>query len=79
MFHDAASGTQGYDVERARTVFEQIAKITGGALLPFDETAPQLLKALLEAIAYYVVQGMRALQERSKSLPAARLLLEQMK
>lgn len=79
MFHDAASGTQGYDVERARTVFEQIAKMTGGALLPFDETAPQMLKALLEAIAYYVVQGMRALQERSKSLPAARLLLEQMK
>lgn len=39
MFHDTSSQNQGYDTEAARTVFEQIAQITGGALLPFDETS----------------------------------------
>jgi hypothetical protein len=78
MFHDASSGSQGYDTEAARTVFEQIAQITGGALLPFDETSPQMVKALLEAIAVYAAQGIKALEQKTKYLPAARLLLEQM-
>ena len=79
LFHDRSSIAQGYDVDTACKVFGEIAKITGGALLPFDETAPELVKQLLEAIAYYAAQGMKALQAKSKTLPAARLLLEQMK
>lgn len=79
LFHDRSSMVQGYDVDTASKVFGEIARITGGALLPFDESAPELVKQLLEAIAYYAAQGMKALQAKSKTLPAARLLLEQMK
>lgn len=77
MFHDASSKSQGYDVETAGKVFASIAKITGGALLPFDESSPQMVKALLEAISIYAAQGIKALEQKRASLPAARLLLEQ--
>ena len=79
MFHDTSSGTQGYDVKTARTIFEQIAQITGGALLPFDENSPGMVKALLEAIAIFASLGIKALEQKTKYLPAARLLLAQMK
>lgn len=78
MFHDTNSQGLGYDTTMAHTVFEQIAKITKGALLPFDETSPQMVKALLEAIAIYTQGGIKALEQKTKSLPAARLLLKQM-
>lgn len=79
MFHDTSSGGQGYDVQTANTVFASIAQITGGALLPFDENSPDLVKALLEAIAVYAAQGIKALEQKRASLPAARLLLEQIR
>jgi hypothetical protein len=77
--HDSSSQAQGYDTKAALTVFEQITRITGGAILPFDETSPDLVKELLSAIALYAAQGIKALQKQTKLLPAARLLLEQMK
>ena len=77
MFHDTSSGGQGYDVQTANTVFASIAQITGGALLPFDENSPDLVRALLEAISIYAAQGIKALEQKTKSLPAARLLLDQ--
>ena len=77
MFHDTSSGRQGYDVQTANTVFASIAQITGGALLPFDENSPDLVKALLEAISIYAAQGIKALEKKRASLPAARLLLKQ--
>lgn len=79
MFHDTSSGSQGYDVATAHEVFGQIAQITGGALLPFDENSPEMVKQLLEAIAVYAAQGIKALEQKTKYLPAARLLLKQMK
>ena len=79
IFHDSSSQAQGYDTKAARTTFEQIAQITGGAILPFDETSPDLVRELLAAIALYAAQGIKALQQQTKLLPAARLLLEQMK
>lgn len=79
MFHDTSSGSQGYDVATAHEVFEQIAQITGGALLPFDENSPEMVKQLLEAIAVYAAQGMKALEQKALYLPAAQLLLKQMK
>lgn len=77
MFHDTSSGSQGYDVTTAHEIFGQIAQITGGALLPFDEDSPEMVKQLLEAIALYAAQGIKALEQKAKYLPAARLLLEQ--
>ena len=79
IFHDTSSQAQGYDIKAARTAFEQIAQITGGAILPFDESSPNLVKELLAAIALYAAQGIKALKQQTKLLPAARLLLEQMK
>lgn len=79
IFHDTSSQLQGYDTEAARKAFERIAQITGGALLPFDETSPDLVRELLAAIAIYAAQGIKALQQKTKLLPAARLLLEKMK
>ncbi|WP_373528943.1 hypothetical protein [Nostoc sp.] len=79
IFHDTSSQAQGYDTKAARKAFEQIAQVTGGAILPFDETSPNLVRELLSAIALYAAQGIKALQQQTKLLPAARLLLEQMK
>lgn len=78
MFHETSSGSLGYNVDTAHEVFGKIAQITGGALLPFDENSPQMVKQLLEAIAFYAVQGIKALEQKAKYLPAARLLLQQM-
>lgn len=78
IFHDTSSQSQGYDTQSAHRVFEQIARITGGALLSFDETSPDLVRELLAAIAIYAAQGIKALQQRTKLLPAVRLLLDRM-
>lgn len=79
IFHDSSSQDQGYDTQGAQRVFDEIARITGGALLPFDETSPDLVRELLAAIAIYAAQGMKALQQQTKLLPAAQLLLERMR
>lgn len=78
LFHDSMSRRQGYDTDTAKLVFQQIARITGGALFPFDESSPGMVKALLEAIALYAASGMKALEAKTKFLPAAKLLLAQM-
>ena len=65
IFHDTSSQLQGYDTGAARTAF--------------DETSPDLVRELLAAIAVYAAQGMKALQQKTKLLPAARLLLDRMR
>jgi hypothetical protein len=66
MFHE------GRDRLAERT-FREIARITGGAYLPFDRSAAAQLKALLAAVATYAAGGIKALQaSRSEG---ARLLL----
>lgn len=79
IFHDVSSQVHGFDTQSARAVFEQIAKITGGVILPFDENSPDLVRELLAAIALYATGGIKALEQKTKLLPAARLLLEQMR
>lgn len=76
IFHDRESGQLGYDVDTAHDVFAQIAATTSGAVLPFDETSPSKVKELLEAIAVYAVGGIKALEQQTKYLPGARILLE---
>ncbi|HEX5660112.1 MAG TPA: hypothetical protein VFX59_23110 [Polyangiales bacterium] len=63
------------DVEPSRVVFQRIAKITGGAVLPFDASSVEALRALLEAIAALAVGGVKLLEQRAAVLPAARSLL----
>ena len=66
MFHE------GRDAAAART-FREIARLTGGAYLPFDRSSAAQLRALLGAVATYAAGGFKAL-EASKGA-GARLLL----
>lgn len=69
MFHE------GND-PAAATGFREIARVTGGAYVRFDQNAASELAALLRAVAAYAAGGRRALEISDGS--AARLLLEQL-
>lgn len=55
--------------------FGHIARITGGALLPFDPAAPDRLRALLGAVAAVATHGPAALDRPGRADPAALRLL----
>lgn len=57
----------------AGEAFREIARITGGAYLPFRAGASQALRALLGAVAAYAAGGLSALEARSDD--ASRRLL----
>ena len=69
MFHE------GHD-PAAATAFREIARVTGGAYVRFDQNAASELASLLRAVATYATGGRRALEQSGGS--AARLLLEQL-
>ena len=56
--------------------FREIARLTGGAYVRFDQNAAAELAALLRAVATYATGGRKALERSGGS--AARLLLEQL-
>lgn len=66
MFHE------GRDAAAERT-FREIARLTGGAYLPFDRASAAELRTLLQAVATYAAGGLKAL-EASKGDGARRLL-----
>ncbi len=70
MFHE------GKDAAAERT-FREIARLTGGAYLPFDRASAAELRALLNAVATYAAGGLRALEKSSGT--GARLLLPKLK
>jgi hypothetical protein len=70
MFHE------GRDPAAERT-FREIARLTGGAYLPFDRSAAAQLRALLKAVATYAAGGLKALEASKES--GARLLLPHLK
>jgi len=70
---------QDGDDEHAGSVFGSIAEITGGALLPFDGTAPGRLRDLLRAVATLAAGGVTLLEARQQALPGARRLLENLR
>ncbi|MGV0759669.1 VWA domain-containing protein [Tistrella mobilis] len=55
--------------------FGRIARITGGALLPFDPAAPDRLRALLGAVAAVATRGPAALDRPGRADPNALSLL----
>ncbi|WP_052161597.1 hypothetical protein [Hoeflea sp. BAL378] len=69
MFHE------GHD-PAAAAGFREIARVTGGAYVRFDQNAAAELAALLRAVATYATGGRKALESAGGS--AARLLLEQL-
>ena len=51
----------------ASFAFQQIAKLSGGACVQFDQTSPYTLSKLLQAIAVYAAGGRNALKILAKS------------
>jgi hypothetical protein len=72
VLHDTAEPSGRRDAE----VFWDLAKRTGGCVLPFDANASGRLRDLLSAVAVYAVGGEKLLRERRHGLPGAVALLE---
>lgn len=70
---------EGRDAD-AEPTFREIARLTKGAYLHFDEASAGRLGELLRAVAVYAAGGRKALQNmQGKGDRSARYLLEQMK
>jgi len=72
VLHDTADWTARRDAE----LFLDLARRTGGCVLPFDASAPGRLRELLAAIAVFAVGGARLLQDKRGELPGAVILLQ---
>lgn len=70
LLHDASSGDAA-----ARSVFEEIARRTGGVCVDFYSGAPGDLQEILEAVAVLAYGGVKLLEQKKNSLPGARRLL----
>ena len=75
VFHDVADWNARRDAE----VFLDLARRTGGCVLPFDANAPARLRELLAAVAVYAVGGEELLHEKREELPGAVALLQHLK
>jgi hypothetical protein len=74
VLHDTADPAARRDAE----IFWDLAKRSGGCVLPFDASASSRLRDLLSAVAVYAVGGEKLLRERRGDLPGAVALLEQL-
>ena len=72
VLHDTAAPAARREAE----IFWDLAKRTGGCVLPFDANAPGKLRDILSAVAVYAVGGEKLLRERRHALPGAVALLE---
>ena len=72
VLHDTAA----LDARRDAELFWDLAKRTGGCVLPFDAGAPGRLRDILSAVAVYAVGGEKLLRQRQHDLPGAVALLE---
>jgi hypothetical protein len=59
----------------ARTCFEAIARLSGGAYFPFDSASPEVLRDLLAAAATFAVGGRQALEDFARRRGGAALQL----
>lgn len=65
---------EGNDAQ-VRSVFQQIAKLSGGAWAPFDASSASQLRKLLSAVAVFAAGGRKALVDFSKKAGEDVLLL----
>ncbi len=72
VLHDTFDWTARRDAE----IFLDLARRTGGCVLPFDASAPDRLRDLLGAIAVFAVGGAELLHDKRGELPGAVILLE---
>ncbi|HEY5300076.1 MAG TPA: hypothetical protein VIJ55_05315 [Acetobacteraceae bacterium] len=71
IFHDVSDWNARRDAE----IFLDLARRTGGCVLPFDASAPGRLRDLLAAVAVYAVGGAELVHEKREQLPGAVALL----
>ena len=71
VLHDVAD----WNARRDGEIFLDLARRTGGCVLPFDANAPHRLRELLAAVAVYAVGGEALLEERRGEMPGAVVLL----
>ena len=64
---------EGHDAQ-TRAIFQELARLSGGATIPFDAGSAERLRMLLRAVANFARGGIKALQEGSDE--GERLLLE---
>ena len=62
----------------AESTFRQIAKITKGAYCRFDQSSAEQLRALLNAVAIFVVGGIDALQKHCKQSNLSNQIVKQL-
>ncbi len=72
VLHD----TSDHAAARSAELFWDLAKRTGGCVLPFEASASGKLRDLLSAVAVYAVGGEKLLRARQQSLPGAVMLLD---
>jgi hypothetical protein len=72
VLHDVADWNARRDAE----LFLDLARRTGGCVLPFDAQAPERLRELLAAVAVFAVGGAELLHEKRRELPGAVVLLQ---
>ena len=72
VLHDTTDPSARRDAE----LFWDLAKRTGGCVLPFDADAPGRLRDILSAVAVYAVGGEKLLRERRHELAGAVALLD---
>jgi hypothetical protein len=75
VLHDVSDWNARRDAE----VFLDLARRTGGCVLPFDASAPGRLRELLAAVAVYAVGGKELLEAKSAEMPGAVMLLEHLR
>lgn len=67
---------EGHD-RGAEKAFREIARLSNGAYMRFDENSPKVLEQLLSAVAAYATGGERALMAENNR--SSQLLLQQLK
>jgi len=72
VLHDTADWTARRDAE----LFLDLARRTGGCVLPFDAAAAGRLRELLAAIAVLAIGGVELLKHKRGEMPGAVVLLE---
>lgn len=65
-----------WNARRDAEIFLDLARRTGGCVLPFDANAPDRLREMLAAVAVYAVGGEALLERQRGTLPGAALLLK---
>jgi hypothetical protein len=72
VLHDTSDGSARHHAE----IFNDLARRTGGCVVPFDGNAPGKLRELLEAVALLAVGGTALLQQKRNEIPGAVALLQ---